>query len=127
MKSIDKVKLDALKEAIDLYYSQVSEYPDALEDLLAPPGGFAPYIDESGLYDSFGNKFVVDFEYEGEGKRFKKAFSLALSEKSQEAMKAENLVKDECISKNKAILATVSILAIFGVSYLTLSKSKPTF
>ena len=126
MKSADKLKLDALKEAIELYQAQVSEYPDDLEDLLDPPGGFSPYVIEDGLYDSFGNKFILEFQY-GENRfgKFKKSFSLALSNESLEKMKDEELVKDEGITKNKAILATVGVLSIYGVSYLILSKTNP--
>ena len=123
MKSADKVKLDALKEAIDLYQAQVSQYPDDLGDLLDPPGGFSPYVTEDLLYDSFGNKFILEFQYShSKGRKFKKSFSLALSNESLEKMKAEELVKDEGVTKSKAILATVGVLSIYGVSYLTLSK-----
>jgi hypothetical protein len=40
-----------------MYYTQVSEYPDSLKDLINPPGGFRPYV-KSMPKDSWNNELI---------------------------------------------------------------------
>jgi general secretion pathway protein G len=39
-----QTKIASVEQAIQMYYTQVSEYPDSLKDLINPPGGFKPYV-----------------------------------------------------------------------------------
>ena len=116
MKSADKLKLDALKEAIELYQAQVSEYRRFRGLTRSSRRSFQPLRRRRWVVRFFWKQSSSwEFQY-GENRfgKFKKSFSLALSNESLEKMKDEELVKDEGITKNKAILATVGVLSIYG-------------
>ena len=50
-------KIASVEQAVQLYYTQVSEYPDSLKDLMNPPGGFRPYV-KSMPKDSWNNELI---------------------------------------------------------------------
>ena len=48
-------KIASVEQAVQMYYTQISEYPDSLKDLMNPPGGFRPYV-KSMPKDSWNNE-----------------------------------------------------------------------
>jgi hypothetical protein len=123
----DIQKLKDLEQAIVMYYTQVSEHPETLSDLLNPPGGFEPYIDEIPK-DQWGNEFIyvypntsgsTPFRVFSSGPDGKPNTSDDIDSSSKEIEKAQ---KDKALSKGTAIGVAIGTLALFGVSYLLLQK-----
>lgn len=52
-----QTKIASVEQAVQMYYTQVSEYPDSLKDLINPPGGFRPYV-KSMPKDSWTNDLI---------------------------------------------------------------------
>ena len=52
-----QTKIASVEQAVQMYYTQVSEYPDSLKDLINPPGGFRPYV-KSMPRDSWNNELI---------------------------------------------------------------------
>lgn len=52
-----QTKIASVEQAVQMYYTQVSEYPDSLKDLMNPPGGFRPYV-KSMPKDSWNNDLI---------------------------------------------------------------------
>ena len=52
-----QTKIASVEQAVQMYYTQVSEYPDSLKDLINPPGGFRPYV-KSMPKDSWNNDLI---------------------------------------------------------------------
>ena len=50
-------KIASVEQAVQMYYTQVSEYPDSLKDLMNPPGGFRPYV-KSMPKDSWNKELI---------------------------------------------------------------------
>ena len=124
----DIQKLKDLERAINLYYVQVSEHPDALRDLLNPPGGFDPYIDEI-LKDKWGNEFIYVRNTSGTGSTPWRVFSAGPDGKQgtpddfdSSSKEIEKVQKDKALSKGTAIGVAIGTVALFGVSYLLLQK-----
>lgn len=52
-----QTKIASVEQAIQMYYTQVSEYPDSFKDLINPPGGFRPYV-KSMPKDSWSEELI---------------------------------------------------------------------
>ena len=55
--STTQSKIASVEQSVQMYYTQISEYPDSFKDLINPPGGFSPYV-KSMPKDAWNNEMI---------------------------------------------------------------------